>query len=59
MRVERRPVDVIVAAVNVLKVKSCWIDAPDVKTGGSLLASPGFRTIQVCPPDLSPTPAAG
>jgi hypothetical protein len=29
MRVERRPVDVIVAAVNALKVKSCWIDAPD------------------------------
>jgi hypothetical protein len=27
MRVERRPVDVIVAAVNALKVKSCWIDA--------------------------------
>jgi hypothetical protein len=29
MRVESRPVDVIVAAVNALKVKSCWIDAPD------------------------------
>jgi len=29
MRVERRPVDVIVAAVNALKVKSCWHDAPD------------------------------
>jgi hypothetical protein len=27
---ERRPVDVIVAAVNALKVKSCWVDAPDV-----------------------------
>jgi hypothetical protein len=31
MKVERRPVDVIVAAVNALKVKSCWNDAP----GGS------------------------
>jgi hypothetical protein len=29
MRVERRPVDVIVVAVNALKVESCWIDAPD------------------------------
>jgi hypothetical protein len=29
MRVEKRPVDVTVAAVNALKVKSCWIDAPN------------------------------
>jgi len=29
MKVERRPVDVIVAVVNALKVKSCWIDAPN------------------------------
>jgi hypothetical protein len=29
MRVERRPVDVIVVAMNALKVNSCWIGAPD------------------------------
>jgi hypothetical protein len=57
---ERRPVDVIVAAVNALKVKSCWSTRPMwtesrwIPTG----LTPDSEQCRFAPIDLLPTPAA-